>query len=121
MERLRDLGVRNLAIKPHPGYDVSVLVDVASSPEFGMNLELLASDVGAESYIDRFRWDLIVGVYSTVLFYAKAHYPADRVLTACRVVEASVPEPFRSSAARSSRQFLEEIAPRIPGGAPGLL
>ncbi len=114
-------GVRHLAIKPHPAHNVDSLLSAVERSQILVSYEVLPSSVPAEQLLDAFRWDLVVGIYSTSLYYAAVNFPRDNVLTGCELIISAVPTRCRPEAEVRARQFLEEVGSHMPGPPIGRL
>jgi hypothetical protein len=120
LESIAALGVHQIAIKPHPRYDLAPLVSLASTSSLGLSFEILPGENSAEFYIENFRWEVVVGMYSSALYYAHVNFPDDLVLTGCSVLSRTLSGPHRKEAARLEDEFLKEVGSRI-AGPPSLL
>jgi hypothetical protein len=109
------LGARRLAIKGHPGYELGPLVDAVANSEYSDSHEVLPSEIPAEHFLEAFRWDFVVGVYSTALLFSRANFPDDSVWTACRLIVDTAEEPHRPEATRASDEFLDSVRSLMAG------
>lgn len=115
LESIAALGVSQIAVKPHPRFDLAPLMSLASAETLGISFEVLSGEKPAEFYIENFRWDVVVGMYSSALYYAHANFPNDLVLAGCSILSRTLRGAHRAEAERLEDEFLREVGSRIAG------